>query len=99
MKLYSRDSQGRLSLTASDFDQRFLPGPEYEQGWRRLFSNVNDYKKLISMPANGGVWQGQHIMGRKTINMMRSNGLDAVQLKDSKTCTTPDTDTAMECEP
>ena len=82
VKLYSRDDQGQLSPAATDFDKKFLPGPEYDQGWRRLFSNVNDYTKLISMLANGGEWQGQRILGRKTIDMMRSNGLDEAQLKD-----------------
>jgi len=34
------------------------------------------------MLACGGTYNGKRIMGRKTIDMMRSNGLNAVQQKD-----------------
>ena len=82
VKLYSRGEDGKLTPAANDFDKRFLPGEQYDQGWRRLFSNVNDYTRLMSMLANGGVYDGTRIMGRKTIDMMRANGLDETQLKD-----------------
>ena len=34
------------------------------------------------MLANGGIYGGERIMGRKTIDMMRANGLDETQMKD-----------------
>ena len=82
VKLYACSEDGKLTPAATDFDSKFLPGEEHEAGWRRLFSNVSDYSKLFSMLACGGIYDGVRIMGRKTIDMMRSNGLDEIQMKD-----------------
>ena len=80
--LYNRAPNGALTPAASDYDQKFLPGEEHDSGWGRLFSNVNDYTKLFSMLANGGVFDGVRVMGRKTIDLMRTNSLDDIQMKD-----------------
>ncbi len=80
--LYGLQPDGSTVPTTIAFDEKHLPGPEHETGWARLFSNVNDYTKLMSMLANGGVYQGKRIMGRKTIDMMRANGLSPEQMKD-----------------
>ena len=82
VKLYACEADGTLAPTQTDYDQKFLPGPEHDAGWSRLFSNVNDYTKLLGMLANGGVWDGIRIMGRKTIDLMRTNSLDEVQMRD-----------------
>ena len=82
VKLYACGADGTLAPAQTDFDQKFLPGPEHDAGWSRLFSNVNDYTKLLGMLANGGVWDGIRIMGRKTIDLMRTNSLDEVQMRD-----------------
>jgi CubicO group peptidase (beta-lactamase class C family) len=79
---YRRSEDGTLSQGSTDLDKKFLPGKKNEAGWSRLFSNVNDFTKLMNMLANGGVYDGVRIMGRKTIDMMRSNGLNEVQQKD-----------------
>lgn len=76
VKLYGLDSDGKLVPSAHQLDLKHRPEPEYESGWARLFSNVNDFTKLMQMLANGGVYNGQRIMGRKTIDMMRANGLE-----------------------
>lgn len=36
----------------------------------------------MQMLACGGVWEGRRILSRGTIDLMRSNGLDEVQLAD-----------------
>ena len=82
VKMYARTDEGLKIADSSNFDDKHIPGPEHEQGWARLFSNVNDYSKLMSMLSNGGKYKGERIMGRKTIDMMRANGLDATMLKD-----------------
>lgn len=82
VKLYARKPEGKLELSSFPMDSKHIPGPEHETGWARLFSIVNDYTKLMSMLANGGVYDGVRIMGRKSIDMMRSNGLNEVQLAD-----------------
>ena len=76
VKLYRKSDDGSLVPGPTFFDKKHLPGAENEEGWARLFSNVNDYTKLMQMLACGGVYNGQRIMGRKTIDMMRANGLD-----------------------
>ena len=82
VKLYARDDEGHVTPTSVVLDDKHNPGVEHEAGWARLFSNVNDYTKLMQMLANGGVYDGVRIMGRKTIDMMRFNGLNAVQLEE-----------------
>ena len=76
VKLYALDGEGRLVPTSNRLDLKHRPEPEYETGWARLFSNVNDFTKLMQMLANGGVYNGERIMGRKTIDLMRANGLE-----------------------
>lgn len=51
-------------------------------GFSRVISNCWDYTKLMQMLANGGVYDGQRIMGRKTIDMMRTNTLSDDMIKN-----------------
>jgi len=74
VKLYAK-RDGALVPGPTFFDDKHLPGPEHEQGWARLFSNVEDFGKLMSMLACGGIYKGRRIMSSHTIDMMRSNGL------------------------
>lgn len=80
--LYGRDGAGKLNPLTLPFERTFLPGEENEMGWARLFATVEDYSNLMTMLANGGVFKGQRLMGRKTIDLMRSNVLDQVQMAD-----------------
>lgn len=82
VKLYEKDAQGKLFLSNCPLDEKHLPGEAHEAGWARLFSTVEDYSRLMDMLANGGVFRGKRIIGRKTIDMMRANGLNAAQMKD-----------------
>lgn len=81
VKLYGR-RDGQVVPFQTSMDDKHLPGPEHECGWARLFATVNDYSKLLQMLANGGSYKGQQLMGRKTIDLMRTNGLDEVMLRD-----------------
>ncbi|HEX2945236.1 MAG TPA: serine hydrolase domain-containing protein [Clostridia bacterium] len=80
--LYQKTPLGKLMPGATVLDEKHKPGPEHEAGWARLFSTVNDYTKIMQMLANGGVYDGIRIMGRKTIDLMRTNGLNDLQQKD-----------------
>ncbi len=82
VKLYQKQQDGKLVSGTTMFDQKHLPGPEHEAGWARLFSTAGDFSKLMQMLANGGEFDGVRIMGRKTIDLMRSNGLTEAQMKD-----------------
>jgi len=84
VKLYARNEKNKLSPIRLDFEKTFLPGEENEAGWARLFSTVEDYSHLMQMLACGGMYKGQSIMGRKTIDLMRTNTLNEVQLQDYK---------------
>lgn len=81
VKMYTVGENNTPHFDPCILDEKHIPGPEHEQGWARLFSTVEDYSHLMSMLAEGGVYKGRKIMGRRTIDMMRSNGLSKEQLK------------------
>jgi len=76
VRLYNKAPDGTLDCRPNPMDEKHIPGEEHEAGWARLFSTVNDYTKLMQMLACGGVYNGVRIMGRKTIDTMRANGLE-----------------------
>lgn len=75
VKLYHRNAEGKLEPFFFPLEKTFLPGEENEMGWARLFSTVDDYSHLMQMLSNGGMYKGERIMGRKTIDLMRTNVL------------------------
>lgn len=75
VRLYQKTQEGTLSPINSPLDDKHMPGKEHECGWARLFSTGADYTKLMQMLACGGVYRGTRIMGRKTIDLMRTNTL------------------------
>ena len=82
VKLYKRGEGGKCVPATTALDNKHNPGPENEAGWARLFSTVNDYSRMMTALACGGKYNGVRLIGRKTIDLMRSNGLDEVMLKD-----------------
>lgn len=82
VKLYAIDEQNRLTPTAFPLEKTFLPGEENEMGWARLFATVGDFSNMMTMLANGGIFRGERVMGRKTIDLMRCNVLTAEQMAD-----------------
>ena len=71
----------KIDISASR-DVRHQPGCAYEGGGAGLFSTVRDYLTFTQMLANGGMHEGNQIIGRKTIDLMRGNQLNETQLKD-----------------
>ena len=51
-------------------------------GFARVMTNPRDYTKLFQMLANGGVVDGQRFMGRKTIDLMRTNTITPTMIKE-----------------
>ena len=51
-------------------------------GFSRVITNCRDYTKLMQMLANGGVYDGRRIMGRKTIDLMRTNTLSDTLIRE-----------------
>lgn len=75
VSLYAKNDKGELVPGPGFFDKKHLPGKENEGGWGRLFSNGEDMSKLMQMLACGGEYNGRKIMGRKTIDLLRTNTL------------------------
>jgi len=79
---YQREDDGTMKKAPSFFDPYHQPDAIYESGGAGLYSTVRDYLKFSQMLANGGCLNGQRIIGRKTIDLMRANHLNKDQLKD-----------------
>ncbi len=73
---------GALTEMPPEADRVQRPGPENTQGTPRLMSTTNDFTKFMQMWANGGKHEGKRIMGRQTIDLMRTNHLNEAQMKD-----------------
>lgn len=67
----------------SDPDALYVPTPEQVMmptgplgtvsGFARVITNCRDYTKLMQMLANGGTYKGEKLLGRKTIDLIRTN--------------------------
>ncbi|HEX2945947.1 MAG TPA: serine hydrolase domain-containing protein [Clostridia bacterium] len=79
---YKRDEKGNMTKIPGFLDEFHQPDAIYECGGAGLYSTVNDYLKFSQMLANGGIYNGTRVIGRKTIDLMRANQLNAEQLKD-----------------
>lgn len=79
---YKKNDKGEMLKICGPFDQFHQLGEIYESGGAGLYSTVNDYLKFSQMLANGGVYNGKRIIGRKTIDLMRTNHLNGEQLLD-----------------
>ena len=62
--------------------KKHLSGDEHEAGWRRLFSTVDDYSKLMQLLSCGGSCKGRQLIGSQTIDLMRANSLTPQQQID-----------------
>ncbi len=75
-----------------DPDAFFVPDPAREAlfvgplgtvpGFSRVITNCRDYTKLMQMLACGGSYNGVKLLGRKTIDLMRSNALSPRMLQE-----------------
>lgn len=79
---YRNDEKVGMQKVPGLLDEFHQPDALYEAGGAGLYSTVNDYLKFSQMLANGGCYNGERIIGRKTIDLMRSNHLNEDQLKD-----------------
>lgn len=63
-------------------DSCHRPEAKYESASAGLLSTMREYQHFCCMLADGGVWKGNRIAGRKTIEMMNTNLLNEVQTAD-----------------
>lgn len=78
---YRKGKNGVMKKIPGPLDEYHQPDAIYESGGAGLYSTVNDYLKFSQMLANGGIYNGNRIIGRKTIDLMRQNQLSKKQLK------------------
>ncbi|MGN0745787.1 MAG: serine hydrolase domain-containing protein [Aristaeellaceae bacterium] len=79
---YEADEQLRPVRGVPRMDEKHLPGQENLRGCPRMFATARDFAHLGIMLANGGEYHGQRVMGRQTIDLMRTNQLSPAQLRD-----------------
>ena len=52
----------------------------FQRGGHGLFGTASDYLRFAQMLANGGVFEGQRVIGRKTLALMHANHIPAALL-------------------
>jgi CubicO group peptidase (beta-lactamase class C family) len=67
--------EGRLAEAQAFFGPWPEKGAGPELGGAGLFSTIGDYARFAQMLLNGGVLDGQRILGRKTVEFMTTNRL------------------------
>lgn len=82
VKLYYSDENGNRIAAPGPLDPLHEPEARYEGGGAGLFSTVGDYLKFTQMLACGGALRTTRLIGRKTIDLMRTNQLNERQLSD-----------------
>lgn len=82
MTQYRRDPDTG-AVSAMPADNPFILSPRYESGGAGLISTVDDYAKFAAaLTNNGQAADGTRILSPAAINLMRTNRLDEVQLRD-----------------
>ncbi|MFP4017345.1 MAG: serine hydrolase domain-containing protein [Halanaerobiales bacterium] len=79
---YRKNDDGSFSKADAFLDEYHQRDAIYEAGGAGLYSTVRDYLKFSQMLACGGSFNNERIIGRKTIDLMRANHLNEIQLRD-----------------
>ncbi len=87
-----KDYYIREGKSLGDEDALYVSAPDREAsmvgplgtvpGFARVITNCRDYTKLMQMLANGGMHEGQRFMGRKTIDLIRTNTITETMIKE-----------------
>jgi CubicO group peptidase (beta-lactamase class C family) len=72
---YERTTDDHMVLADSPESSQYLQQPGLLSGGGGLVSTIHDYYKFASMLLNQGEFGGIRILGRKTVELMRSNHL------------------------
>ena len=81
--IHKRDGSVTLcdSLLGDPLDSMYREDGAYEAPDAGLLSTLNDLRTFSAMLACGGSWKGERIVGRKTLDLMRTNLLTEDMLK------------------
>jgi CubicO group peptidase (beta-lactamase class C family) len=72
---YQRGLDGALKLADDPTNSVFLKRPAFLSGGGGLVSTASDYLRFAEMLRNGGTFEGQRLLGRKTVALMTANHL------------------------
>lgn len=82
--MYSYDG-GEEKAVEIPTENRFMLSSRYESGGAGLFSTVDDYMKIITPIACGGMAKnGYRVLSEKSVKMMTENRLDAACLNERR---------------
>lgn len=79
--MYDRSEDGTLTPNTR-MDAPYQPGCRHESGGGGLLSTIGDYSRFAQALARGGELDGVRIVSPKTIQLMGTNHLSPLQLKD-----------------
>lgn len=82
VKNYSKADDGSFIKLPAESDADFNPNITPVGARPNLLSSSNDYAIFMQMLANGGSYKGERLLGRKTVDLLRTNYLNETQLKD-----------------
>ncbi len=78
---YYRNSDGAM-IKSTDMDEFTHAGDVFEGGGSGLLSTLGDYQRFTRMLCNNGELGGERILSRKTVDLMATNHLNALQQAD-----------------
>jgi CubicO group peptidase (beta-lactamase class C family) len=79
--LYDLSPDGSLTKNSS-MDTHYRPDALLETGGGGLLSTIGDHSRFAQMLGCGGLFNGEQILGRKTVQLMSSNHLRPHQLAE-----------------
>jgi CubicO group peptidase (beta-lactamase class C family) len=79
---YSKQSDGQFIKLSSDQDFVFNPDLSPAGARVNLLASATDFAIFMQMLAMGGVYKGKRFLGRKTVDLLRTNYLNNTQMKD-----------------
>ena len=77
--LYTKNEQGLVKAAPGAPPQ---PGVQYFSGAGGLTSSAQDYLQFAQMLLNGGQWNGVRLLSRKTVELMTSNAIGNLDLRN-----------------
>lgn len=86
MHLYAQFGPNQPMQRHPDFAEENYPiagAKTYESGGAGLSSTVLDYAKFLQMLLNGGSFNGQQLLGRKTVELMSTNQIGDLEVWDT----------------
>lgn len=79
---YLKNEDGSFMKLPPESDAGYLPEFTPEGARVSLMCSARDFAVYMQMLANGGVYKGKQLLGRKTVDLLRTNYLNEAQLRD-----------------